>query len=549
MRSTFILILFCLGIGFSGSASTGKYKVLVLSGKNNHNWKETTPYLKKMYEKSGLFEVLVSNKPETLADGDFEGVDVVVSNWSSFPDKEYRWPVTAENALLNFIENGGGFVSLHAATTAFYEWPEFKEISTGAWIKGTSHGKQCEAKVRVENNKHPITKGIHNFSTFDELWMNAELNSDFEVLASAENENTVREGLQKQPVLSVRDYGKGRVVHNALGHDVRMMRNIGFETLMLRATEWAASGKVKQEIPQELQANASGKAKYTWSHSDSTLALLNRKQMVWKYNFREQHQKPHFYPVFVGRNNITCVAPDDHPWHVGQWFSWKFINGVNYWEFVNKKEYRSEGVTEVKDIRFLSEPDFSATIELDILYHPAKGKNVLEETRTIFVSQPSDDGSISMDYRFEFTALAETVELDRTPIEGEANGKKWGGYGGLSLRFNQSFMNPLTIFSGDNDKIHGENGNWLCMEFTGIDGQRTGTQVMIADGSQPEQTAWYLENSEKFPFYYFSPAPLFRQAIQLKKGEKLILDYRVNHYAKPKTKDDLEKEYKNYINQ
>lgn len=74
-----------------------------------------------------------------------------------------RWPDQLEKALFHFVEDGGGLVTFHASTTCFYEWKAFKEISTGAWIKGTHHGKQSATDVRIQNNKHAITKGLQNF--------------------------------------------------------------------------------------------------------------------------------------------------------------------------------------------------------------------------------------------------------------------------------------------------------------------------------------------------------------------------------------------------
>ena len=44
-------------------------------------------------------------------------------------------------------------------------------------------------------------------------------------------------------------YGKGRVFHTTMGHDLTAMRCIGFITLLQRGTEWAATGKVTQPMP------------------------------------------------------------------------------------------------------------------------------------------------------------------------------------------------------------------------------------------------------------------------------------------------------------
>jgi hypothetical protein len=78
-------------------------------------------------------------------------------------------------------------------------------------------------------------------------------------------------------------------------------------------------------------------------------------------------------------------------------------------------------------------------------YHPADGEPVLRESRTIHISPPDIDGSYFIDHNNIFTPLTENVVLDRTPITGEPNGQSWGGYSGMSVRFNQDYTAPLII--------------------------------------------------------------------------------------------------------
>jgi type 1 glutamine amidotransferase len=53
------------------------------------------------------------------------------------------------------------------------------------------------------------------------------------------------------------DYGKARIFHLMLGHcgptaeDNPAMQCVGFQTLLLRGAEWAATGKVKQPVPKD----------------------------------------------------------------------------------------------------------------------------------------------------------------------------------------------------------------------------------------------------------------------------------------------------------
>lgn len=230
------------------SGDSGKIKLLILSGRNNHEWQQTTAFLEKLFLQTGRFFIYATNQPDTLKTVDFQKFDVVLSNWNSWPENDLRWPTETENALLKFIENGGGFVTFHASTSAFYKWPEFQEISTAAWIMDTtSHGKVSETNVSIVNGKHPVTAGIKDFKIIDELWLNAAVNPKFEVLGTASNQKTREEGIRPQPAIMVTKYGKGRIFHTILGHDVKAMESEGFRTLLLRGTEWAATGKVSKK--------------------------------------------------------------------------------------------------------------------------------------------------------------------------------------------------------------------------------------------------------------------------------------------------------------
>jgi type 1 glutamine amidotransferase len=57
--------------------------------------------------------------------------------------------------------------------------------------------------------------------------------------------------MEKQPAIMVAGYGKGRIFHTILGHDLKAMESEGFQMLMLRGTEWAATGKVLQKLSSE----------------------------------------------------------------------------------------------------------------------------------------------------------------------------------------------------------------------------------------------------------------------------------------------------------
>ena len=58
---------------------------------------------------------------------------------------------------------------------------------------------------------------------------------------------------KQEPMVWVATYGKGRVCENVLGHDVDAMKSLGFQTLLTRCVEWAATGEVHSPVPAGLK--------------------------------------------------------------------------------------------------------------------------------------------------------------------------------------------------------------------------------------------------------------------------------------------------------
>src|SRR5688500_5404338 len=111
-----------------------KLRALIVDGQNNHDWKTTTPLLRKALESSGRFSVDVATSPSGGQDMSgfrpkFAEYDVVVSNYNG-----KRWPAETEADFAAYVSGGGGFVAVHAANNAFPDWPEFNRmIGLGGW--------------------------------------------------------------------------------------------------------------------------------------------------------------------------------------------------------------------------------------------------------------------------------------------------------------------------------------------------------------------------------------------------------------------------------
>jgi hypothetical protein len=242
-----------------------------------HNWRLTTPVLKKELEDTGLFAVTVITAP--ASDGDFSGFHpdfsqyrALVMNYDS-PD----WPADLRAQFEKYVSDGGGLVIVHAADNAFPDWPAFN-LMTGIggwrhrdehagpywyWQDGKpasdpspgpagAHGLRLPFQVTTRDPEHPIMKGL------PAVWMhvNDELygklrgpGKDMTVLATAHSDLKNRGTGLDEPMLMVLHYGKGRIFHTVMGHDVFALSDVGLTTVLQRGTEWVATGRVTQKVP------------------------------------------------------------------------------------------------------------------------------------------------------------------------------------------------------------------------------------------------------------------------------------------------------------
>jgi uncharacterized protein len=102
--------------------------------------------------------------------------------------------------------------------------------------------------VTVRDAEHPVTKGMPAewMHASDELYDNMRGPiENVHLLATAYSKGTK----VHEPMIWTVSYGKGRVFHTPMGHDVNSMSCIGFQTTLLRGTEWAATGAVTLPIP------------------------------------------------------------------------------------------------------------------------------------------------------------------------------------------------------------------------------------------------------------------------------------------------------------
>ena len=266
-----------------------------------------------------------------------------------------------------------------------------------------------------------------------------------------------------------------------------------------------------------------------WRRGPGFVALQQGAQILWQFNHGTNATKPHFHPVSLpGGPVLTWDRPADHRWHRALWFSWKFINGVNYWE-EDPRTGAAEGRTVWQEPQIQTRPDATARIEMNFAYHPAtNAQSVLTEHRVIEISAPRADGSYHSDWTMTFTAGAQDVLLERTPLPDEPGGKPYGGYAGLSVRLASNIVERAVVSAaGPVDLSSGRHrGKALALDYAGkFDGQEAGIAIIDSPSNTNSPSPWYVISDRTMS--YFSPAVLCYHPLQLRAGDRFTLRYRV----------------------
>ncbi len=279
------------------AAAAAPHRVMLLTGQSNryHDWTKTTPVVKAHLEDTKMFSVDVVTSPPAGADmagfkPDFAKYAAVVMVYEGA-----EWPDATKRAFVDYMQAGGGLVTIHDTDNAFPFWKEWNEmIAVGGWgfkpdgnigarnetwgpkIRwrdgkialdespgNANHPPRHDFLVVTRTPDHPIMRGLPaawlhaNDEIYSQLRGPAK-NVTVLATASADKARFPTATGENEPMLMTISYGKGRVFHSTLGHvaprdlpPFAPLLSVGFIVTLQRGTEWAATGKVTQAVPAD----------------------------------------------------------------------------------------------------------------------------------------------------------------------------------------------------------------------------------------------------------------------------------------------------------
>ncbi len=227
-----------------------------------------------MGKKSGAFEAVVSDDIAMFEPDNLKQFDAVMFNNTTgelfmpknedlekMSDAEKKkaadYDALLKKSLLDFVKSGKGLIGIHAATDAFYQWPEY-----GAMMGGYFDGHPWNERVgiKIDDPDSPINAAFkgENFLIADEIYQLRDYSrKTHRVLLSLDAETTdmTKDGMKRADkdyaISVIREYEGGRIFYCAFGHRNRVFYTKDVLEHMLTGIQYVLGDLKADATPSE----------------------------------------------------------------------------------------------------------------------------------------------------------------------------------------------------------------------------------------------------------------------------------------------------------
>ena len=163
-----------------------------------------------------------------------------------FTDGDLDMDESQKADFLSFIrDDGKGFIGIHSATITFVSWPEYGKL-IGGYFDGHPWG-EFEAPLVVEDATFPGMKYLaKSFTMKDEIYQIKDFSRDnVRVLLrlDADKVDLSKKGIHRKDkdfaVVWAKNYGKGRVLYNGLGHTQEVWDRPDIQKMWVEMVQWS----------------------------------------------------------------------------------------------------------------------------------------------------------------------------------------------------------------------------------------------------------------------------------------------------------------------
>lgn len=237
LRSITVIFALCFLLPES-SVAQRKIKVLLITG--GHSF-ERKPFYEVFNSFNNIsYDTVTQPKANSLiASPAVSKYDVLV-----FYDTVDSLPVAHQKAYIDLLRAGKSMIFLHHSLVSYQNWPEFLQIVGGQYhtspaiVNGdTLHANyehDVNIPVAVLDALHPVTKGLKDFTIFDEIYGDVEIKPNVKPLLGTSHPKSM------SYVAWINKYGNSEVIYIQLGHGPTGYADPNYRKLLIQAIEWSA---------------------------------------------------------------------------------------------------------------------------------------------------------------------------------------------------------------------------------------------------------------------------------------------------------------------
>ena len=144
-------------------------------------------------------------------------------------------------AMMRYIQAGGGFVAIHSVTGTERNWPWFKRLVGGTFVR---HAKHQRFQEIIIDSKNVSTSFLpKRWDVNDECYYTKEINPDIHVLmvhdlSTVKDDNKPTIYGEAFPSTWCHEFDGGRQWYTALGHDGKTYSDPLFEKFIMGGIKW-----------------------------------------------------------------------------------------------------------------------------------------------------------------------------------------------------------------------------------------------------------------------------------------------------------------------
>jgi type 1 glutamine amidotransferase len=236
MKAIRITILLCI-ISVACFAQK-KIHVLVITG--GHGFKQEPFY--NMFDSLGKaisYDKLAQPAAnELIASPAVDKYDALV-----FYDMYNSITPSQKQAYIQLLKKGKAMIFLHHSLVSYQDWDEFQQIIGGKYyekatlVKGnnikSSYAHDVIIPVKIENTKHPVTRGLKDFEIYDEVYGDFGTQPNIKPLLSTTHPGS------SHYIAWINPYGNSDVLFIQLGHGPEAFGNPNYRKLLLQGIKWS----------------------------------------------------------------------------------------------------------------------------------------------------------------------------------------------------------------------------------------------------------------------------------------------------------------------